>query len=587
MIRIVLSLLIGAPLHAAPVIVESGDLQAHIDATVIPNEASQDKYQTPSEAQHDAFVAALQHILDGNLQDAADEAATANYDLVSYTDNVTADTFALLREKNSNQHWGGLYVVDLTPERELIVQCPHPLFDGVRVPSTDIFMDTHAVAYMQAGTHRRNSGDLAGCDGTLEGQPYRISDMAHSPGSLFQAAHIVFENHFEDTVSLNFHGMADDSDDSNAVVSNGTSDVWIGNSLSRRLATTMNEIILADDANDTRYAVSHQEPSENPNLSGSNNTMGRATNRSTDVCMLDAITAVFPERFIHLETDHAVRDAPSSNWSFVTQALIAEIALFSDPDAGLPTGDLTITEIMPNPDQVGDGTGEYIEIFNHTGFPITMTDWVIVDDQDNQATFSGTIEPGDLFVIGVSGDLNGGDPGGVPDAVWSDTVGDMTLTNTRDVISILDDNGDLVTSIAYEDEIESPVDSGVSLEIAVGNQHPTGQTYYTEHINEQYAHSVTPFGDDFGSPGTRGSSKFPLPGCMLQSTLEGDDLVLAFSATRAVTYTLWDSPDLDDWDEALSEDPIVGNDLGADFTFLRPIDDRFFYRVDHDYAAPH
>ena len=568
-----------SPVHSAPILVENGDLQALIDGTAIPSAASPDKYQVPTDDQRDAFRAALKHILDGNLQSAADEAATANYDLVSYTDDNSADTFAILREKDSNQHWGGLYVIDLTPERALVVQCPHPLYDGVRVPATDIFIDTHAVVYMQAGTHRNNSPTPSDCDGDLQGEAYRISDMAHAPDSLFQAAHDVIEAHFDRTVSLNLHGMADGSDDSDAVVSNGTSDVWIGNSLSRDLATRMNEIILADDANDSRYAVSHQEPGEDPNLSGSNNTLGRHTNGSSEPCMTAAVTAVFPERFIHLETDPDVRDAPASNWSFITQALNDLIPLFSDPDPGLPTGDLIITEIMPNPDQVGEGTGEYLEVFNHTGSAINMVNWVIVDDQDNQATFSGVVEPGDLFVIGVSADLNGAAPGGTPDAVWSDSVGDLTLTNTRDVISILNQNGDLVASIAYDDG--DPFGAGVALEIAVGNRPLNGQTYGSD-----YVESLTPFGSDFGSPGLRGESQFPLPGCSLDPQLLGDDIELIFPASRAVTYTLWNSGDLDDWNEVLTADPIIGSGSEAQFTVPKPDDDAFFYQLVHDYAAP-
>ncbi|MGB1131004.1 MAG: lamin tail domain-containing protein [Haloferula sp.] len=571
-------------LHAAPVLVESGDLQADLEATNIPSEFSNDKYQLPSQAQLDAFRAALEHILEGDLPSAANEAETANYDLVSYTDNVTADTFAILREKNSNQHWGGLYVVDLTPERALVVQSPHPLYDGVRVAAIDVFMDTGAVAFFQAGTHRNNSLTPGNCDGTLNGEAYRISDMAHAPASLFQAAHVVLENHFDQTVSLNFHGMADDSDDADVVISNGTSDTWIGNSLSRDLAFRMNEIILADDPMDLRYAVSHQEPGEDPNLSGSTNTQGRATNGSTNTCTVAATTAIFLERFIHLEADPDVRNGQSSNWSFVTQALNDLIPLFSDPDPGLPVGSLVITEIMPHPDQVFNSVGEYIELFNQTGSPITMTDWIIVDDQDNQATFSGVIQPGALFVVGVSGDLNGGEAGGAPDAVWSDTVGDMTLTNTRDVISIIDDNGDFVTSIAYDDG--DPFGAGVSLELVTANQHPSGQTLYTVHVPDQYVASQTPFGNDLGSPGTRGQSQFPLPPVNLTPTLTGGDIELSFPTTPAVTYTLWDSPDLDTWNEVQGESPIIGDGLDADFTFLRPNDDQYFYRIDYDYPAP-
>ena len=90
---------------------------------------------------------------------------------------------------------------------------------------------------------RNNSLIESACDGTLGGNPYRISDMAHQPDGLFQAAHEEVEDHHTRTVSLNFHGMGDGSDPADVVVSNGTPRVHHGNSLSRALATRMNEIL--------------------------------------------------------------------------------------------------------------------------------------------------------------------------------------------------------------------------------------------------------------------------------------------------------------------------------------------------------
>lgn len=572
----------SSSLSAVPIVNEAGDLQALIDGTNIPTAASLDKYRLPTDPELAAFRSALQHILDGNLQAAADAAADANYDVVSYSDNVTTDTFALLREKNSNQHWGGLYVVDLTPERTLVVECPHPLYDGVRVPATDIFMDTNAVAYLQSGTHRNNSPTESDCDGDLGGNPYRISDMAHAPESVFQAAHEVIEAHFTRTVSLSFHGMAEGSDPADICVSNGTPTDFVGNSLSRALATRMNQIILADDPMDTRYTVSHQELGVSASLSGSTNTQGRATNRSTDLCHADAPFAIFPERFIHMEADPDVRDGESANWAFVIQALNELIPLFSNPEPDLPTGDITITEMMANPAQVSDGTGEYLELFNHTSETIDMTGWTIVDRDENVASFSAMsiIAPGDLFVVGVSNDLNGGgEPGGIPDAAWTDDSGDLTLTNGGDFIYLFDTNHDLVASISYENG--NPFGVGVALEIATGNAHPSGQT-----LQSDYVESLTAYGADFGSPGTRGESQYPLPNTPLQPSIIGSDLHLTFPTATAVTYALWDSALLDDWDEVLSEDPVIGDGLDAEYTFPLPGDDAYFYRLEYDYAAP-
>jgi hypothetical protein len=574
------ALLSAGCLMAGPVLQENGDLHAFIDAFPIPGEASPNKYRLPTEPELIAFRTALGHILEGDLQAAADAAVEANYDVVSFNDNVSADVFALLREKNSNPHWGGLYVIDLTPERALVVQCPHPIYDGVRVPSADIFINTQAVALLLAGTHRNNSPVESDCDGELEGSPYRISDMAHAPDSFFQAAHEVIEDHFTRSVSLSFHGMAEDTDPADVVVSNGTGRIFRGNSLSSALAARMNQILA--DAFDPRVAVSHQEPGSDPALSGSNNTQGRFTNGSPDLCHADAPNAVFPERFIHMENDPDVRSGPASNWAFITQALNEKIPLFSEPDPGLPVGKLAITELMPNPTQVGDVTGEYIELFNQTGAPIDMTGWFLTDRQGNTATFSGVIHPGDLFVVGVSGDLNGGQPGGAPDAVWLDTIGDFTLTDTGDTVTVLDAGGNPVTSANYEDG--NTFGTGVAHELSIGNAHPKGQTTDAHTIA-----AIKPFGTNAGSPGTRGGSQFPLSPLRLTTSLAGQNpfLTIGFSTQPAVTHRLWHSADLvAEWLPVPGIDPLVGSGAEASFIIPLPGEPAGFHRIGYGYTAP-
>ena len=439
------------------------------------------------------------------------------------------------------------------------------------------FINTQATAYFQSGTHRNNSPVESDCDGDLGGNAYRISDMAHAPESLFQAAHEVIEAHFSRTVSLSFHGMAEASDPADLVVSNGSSHEFVGNSLSRALAARMNEILAV--GMDARVAVSAQEPGEDPALSGSTNTQGRVTNGSTSPCDTAAFTALFPERFIHMECDPDVRDGNASNWAFVIESLNDLIPDFADPAPELPTGDLVIAEIMSNPIQVGDGTGEYIELFNQTGAPIDMTGWTIGDRSGNSATFSGLVAPGDLFVVGSSGDLNGGGvPGGAPDAVWQDNVDPLTLTDGGDTISIIDADGNLVASVSYD----NPSTPGVSLELIEGNQHPIGQT-----AEPDYAGSITPFGSDFGSPGTRGATLFPVVAPTVSVELSGNnpDMTLTFPTAPAVNYTLWRSLHLDDWQLFEGMPPVIGDGEDGLFTFPLTNEPAEFYKVFLNYPA--
>jgi hypothetical protein len=187
-----------------------------------------------------------------------------------------------------------------------------------------------------------------------------------------------------------------------------------------------------------------------------------------------------------------------------------------------------------------------------------------------------------LFVVGASGDLNGGgQPGGAPDAVWQDAIGAFTLTDGGDTISLLDADGNLVASANYEDG--NVFGAGVAHELAIGNAHANGQTTDAHTIA-----ATTPFGTDFGSPGRRGDTEFPLVTPALSTAISGlgPDFSITFPSTSAVTYTLWSSPNLGTWQPFGGMPPLIGDGGPGVFTFPLPGDDRFFYQIQLRYAAP-
>lgn len=392
------------PFAHSPIREQNGNLQTYLNSVYIPTAASSDKFRQPTADELMIFRSAIDQIVACQYQAAANRFGAINYDLVVFRDSVTADVFVLLEERATNRGYGGVYVVDLSPERMLVVESPHPLFDGTRLQAIDIFMRTDALAFSQSGTHRNNSDELSPCDGTqTSGDPYRLSDMAHNDLSYFQAFHEQLHRRHTSTLSLNVHGMADTSDPSDVVISNGTTADVVGQSLSKDIANRMNEILTA--ASDPRYAVSHQQPGENPALSGSTNTQGRSTNGSHNPCNVSA-SALFPERFIHMEQDPDVR-GPSANWDFVVQTYNELVGLFppvtpAPPEDGTevglyrldsdatsatasPDGTLGAT-VTPGPDRFGsngmalqfDG-GSAVEIpdFPYTGedFEFSVTFW--------------------------------------------------------------------------------------------------------------------------------------------------------------------------------------------------------------------
>lgn len=563
-----------------------GDLEAFLMATDIPGATTDPNddqvYQTPDEAELDTFRQAIRSILHNDLESAAEFAAEFNYDLFEYYDTRSGDTFAVLREIVSLRKGGGTYVIDLTPERTLVMQCPHPLYDGARAAATGIFLETDAVAFMLAGTHRHNNITVESPCLRNRDPFISISDVAYNINSFFQAAHEELHNHFDRTVSVNFHGMANTSSPAALVISNGTWHQFSGNSLSRRFASRFNEITAA--AGDPRFAVSHQEPRNNgeetPPFTGSTNVQGRFTNGSLNPCSEFAPTALFPERFFHMESDRDIRNSPE-DWAIMIQLFNELIPLFSDHVPVTQMGDLVITEFMANP-QGADRYGEYVEVFNHTGRTIDMDGWKIADRHGNSATFSGTIGPGELFVIGRNDDLNGEAPGGAPDVVWTDFEGDdigLQITNTGDTISILDQNEDLVASVSYED---APADNpGVANEIGTGNIYANAQTTLGN-----YVASNTDFGNgNMGSPGSLGNTVLPLAKTKAQLVVSGDNLQIKFQSAPAVRYELKESLDLARWDPAVGHTALFGDGAENCFELPFPEGPRQFYCLEMAYPA--
>lgn len=371
----------GAPLTGAGsfapnpfigMVQQSGNLQTYLEGIAVPNAASPDKYSQPNADELMIFKSLITNLLEHELQAASNLAELVNYDLIIFEDTVSSDTFAVLEEKATNKTWRGSFALDLTPERRLVAESPHPLFDGTRIQGIDLFLDTNSMAFMQSGTHRNNSPDVAPCDGTqTNGDPYYLSDMAHNAESFFQGMHEMIHNYYTDTISLSIHGMAEATDPSNVVISNGTGTTTPDPSLSRSIADRMNEILSA--ALDSRYAVSHQEPGEEPALSGGTNTQGRYSNGSHRPCTF-SISALTPERFIHMEQAPTVRNPPSSNWDFVTQTYNELITNFPPAAAVTPEDGSLVASFPLNGDllaetgqEEGSPTGTVGPITSRTG----------------------------------------------------------------------------------------------------------------------------------------------------------------------------------------------------------------------------
>ncbi|MCC5874763.1 MAG: LamG domain-containing protein [Candidatus Sumerlaeia bacterium] len=315
---------------ALPIEVRTGDLKAYLESVPVPNATSSDKYTTPTMDELATWRAVVQNVIDGKHVVAAELAQEIGYQVIYFRDTTTTPSqHIVLREVSATPGWHGVYAFRLNPVRNLVIESPHPLFDGTRVQGIDLYLETESLAFMQAGTHRNNHPDESPCDGGFtSGDKYRVSDMAHVVDSFFQVAHEEIHMNYLQAVCLSVHGMAAATHTSDVIISNGTNQERdFADSLSLQLTAHMNQLLVGDPGG--RFAVSHQEPAANYPLAGTTNKQGRFSNGSPNPCSQNAPSATNPERFIHLEQSPAVRNLPRSNWDFVTESLNAVMPLWT------------------------------------------------------------------------------------------------------------------------------------------------------------------------------------------------------------------------------------------------------------------
>lgn len=170
----------------------------------------------------------------------------------------------------------------------------------------------------------------------------------------------------------------------------------------------------------------------------------------------------------------------------------------------LPPGALIITEIMQNPAAVGDGAGEYFEIYNRTASPIDIEGYDINDDSSTDHTInnggSGLIVPAMGFlVLGRNADVSTN--GGVTvDYVFPSSV---NLSNSNDVLILADLSDNEIDRVEWDDGATFPDPSGAAM-VYVGlpdEDNNDGALWIAASFSEG-------IGTDAGSPGLNGLDQF-------------------------------------------------------------------------------
>ncbi|TWO33737.1 T9SS type A sorting domain-containing protein [Seonamhaeicola sediminis] len=192
-------------------------------------------------------------------------------------------------------------------------------------------------------------------------------------------------------------------------------------------------------------------------------------------------------------------------------AIQRNIAVTGDvnPAATCPNiGDIIITEIMQNPANVADGSGEYFEVYNTTMSAIDMIGWIISDaDTDSHTIISNVPVPAMGYaVFGINSDS--GTNGGV---TVNYQYSGISLSNGADEI-ILTCSSTIIDQVYYDGGPNFPDPTGASMELSTTAMNATD--------NDAGAN----WGTSTGGPLTAGDSG--TPGSANSFTLSNEDFAI-------------------------------------------------------------
>ncbi len=132
-----------------------------------------------------------------------------------------------------------------------------------------------------------------------------------------------------------------------------------------------------------------------------------------------------------------------------------------DPTPTPNPGELTITEVMPNPVAVGDAVGEWFEVYNNTTRDLDLNGLTIIDDGTDSFPIPAStplLAAGAYLVFGINADM--GTNGGL--AVDIPYTG-INLANRADELVIIDANLVEIDRVAWDDTAGWTIPAGATL----------------------------------------------------------------------------------------------------------------------------
>lgn len=270
----------------------SGDL-------IAPPGRDSNAYTPPSPEALEALSTSIESALNGPLERALDAASDAGYTLCAEGELVRWTPPA-----GSGHAW--IAVRTSAIARPLIVEVPHAFFETHTLDEGLLIFETvNARALIVTGTHRCASDLASSCSGTTGvcaasgSEAFRRSDMAHTEGAFYHAAHVALATHFASDLVVSLHGFSSDG----ASLSNGTTQPVAPDAPVARLWTSLTQRLPAELITSCN-AFSGAAVDER--LCGTTNTQGRHINGSSAPC--DIAPGGASERFLHLEQSRNLRD---------------------------------------------------------------------------------------------------------------------------------------------------------------------------------------------------------------------------------------------------------------------------------------
>ncbi len=164
-------------------------------------------------------------------------------------------------------------------------------------------------------------------------------------------------------------------------------------------------------------------------------------------------------------------------------------------------GDIIITEIMNNPLAVGDGVGEYVELYNTTGSDIDINGWSLKDQgSDDHLIDNGgpvMVPAGDYITLGRGGVTDAADPDYNGGIVHAYVYADYFLGNSTDEVVLETPGAVVIDVVIYDNGATFPDPTGASMQLDTGFFDGTSND-----TGSNWCESTSAFGPgDLGTPG--------------------------------------------------------------------------------------